>query len=350
MKFVWIAALSGLMLAASPAKADDNPVKTGVEAYARGDYKMAVALWRGPAERGDADAQFNLGQAYKLGRGVPLDSRLAEQWFRRAAEQGHEQAGVNYGLALFENGKRADAVPWLERGVARGDARAQYILGVMLFNGDVVAKNPVRAYALVVRSSQSGLDAASKALAQMDQYLPVADRQRGLALARELETHPAIVEVPVTIGDASGTAAVSAEAAAPSTPIPRPASPRPEATTPSVAVAAPPAPAAASPRAATPAPRPAPSVVPQARPLPARTTTPSAPPRREGAWQVQLGAFGDPANAHRLWAQVAGRFPGRQPHFVKTGTLTRLLIGPYASRTDAQAGCRGVSPCVPVAR
>ena len=48
----------------------------------------AVAIWRPLAEGGDADAQFNLGQAYRLGRGVPLDLAAAKIWFERAAQTG----------------------------------------------------------------------------------------------------------------------------------------------------------------------------------------------------------------------------------------------------------------------
>ena len=60
--------LAGTVLAvAAPALAD---VKAGVDAWARGDYAAAVKEWRGPATAGDADAQFNLAQAYRLGRGV----------------------------------------------------------------------------------------------------------------------------------------------------------------------------------------------------------------------------------------------------------------------------------------
>ena len=62
-----------LALAAVPAGAD---VKAGWDAWQRGDYRSAVEEWRGPAIAGDADAQFNLGQAYKLGRGVPVDPGL----------------------------------------------------------------------------------------------------------------------------------------------------------------------------------------------------------------------------------------------------------------------------------
>lgn len=302
MKSLWMAAAAGVSLWMAPAHAQEDPVKVGVEAYERGDYKTAVDRWRSAAIAGNPDAQFNLGQAYKMGRGVPTDLKQAEQWYRKAALQGHEQAETNYGLALFENGKRSEAVEWLERGASRGDPRTQYVLGVMLFNGDGIAKDWVRAYALMVRASSTGLEAATKTLAQMDQYIPIKDRQDGLALARKYET------------DANRGAL--------------PASP------PAVA---------AKPVATSPRPKPTPAPL---RPKPVSAPV-TAPPARDGGWRVQLGAFGDPANARKLWGQVAGRFPGRQPYYVKSGSLTRLLVGPFGSRADAARACGTVKPCVP---
>ena len=54
--------------AAAPATS-----RAGVEAWQAGNYEEAVRDWRPLADRGDADAQYNLAQAYKLGRGVPLE-------------------------------------------------------------------------------------------------------------------------------------------------------------------------------------------------------------------------------------------------------------------------------------
>jgi tetratricopeptide (TPR) repeat protein len=307
--------LVGAFLIAAPVCAQVDPVKAGVEAYERGDYRTAVEKWRAPADKGNADAQFNMGQAYKLGRGVPADLKQAEAWYRKAATQGHEQAEGYYGLALFENGKKAEAAPWLQRAVSRDDARAQYILGIMLFNGDGVKKDWVRAYALMVRSSGSGLDAAVKARAQMDQYMPLDDRQQGLALSRKYDEE----------FGRGGRPLPPVEVAADNRPVPPATTSRPT-----------PAP----PPATRPAPRPA-----EPKPAPV-----AAAPARDGGWRVQLGAFGESGNARKLWNQVGGRFPGRQPYYVKAGALTKLLVGPYASRAAAASACGSVKPCVPVSR
>ena len=44
------------------------------------------------AERGDAKAQYNLGVMYANGNGVTEDDEEAVKWYRKAAEQGVEEA------------------------------------------------------------------------------------------------------------------------------------------------------------------------------------------------------------------------------------------------------------------
>ena len=313
MKSVWFAGAVAAVALVAPAFAQEDPVKAGVDAWERGDYRTAVDRWRGPAVAGNPDAQFNLGQAYKLGRGVPADLGQAEDWYRKAALQGHPQAEDNYGLALFQNGKRAEAVQWLTKSASRGEPRAQFVLGTMYFNGDVVQRDWVRAYALVVRASQSGLPQASAALAQMDRYISLGDRQQGLALARQFEDDANRPQLPVEY--ASNTP--------PSQPVT--VKPKPK-----------------------PTPTPPPSRTAQVATVKVVPPPAAKPVVRDGGWRVQLGAFGDPNNARKLWSQVSGRFPGRQVYYVKAGNLTKVLVGPFASRGEAASACGSVKPCVPV--
>ena len=141
--------------------ANANVVKSGVEAWQRQDFAGAVRQWETAAAKGDADAEFNLGQAYRLGKGVPQDMAKAEFYFGRAARKGHPQAGDNYGIVLFQSGRQTEALPWLNTAADRGEPRAMYILGIAAFNGDYVGKDWVRAYALMTRAAASGLPQAT---------------------------------------------------------------------------------------------------------------------------------------------------------------------------------------------
>ncbi|MGK6320064.1 SPOR domain-containing protein [Sphingomonas sp. DT-204] len=324
MRHAWLGAAVLAAGLAVPAAAD---VKAGVEAWSRGEYRKAVEEWRGPALAGDPDAQFNLGQAYKLGRGVPVDLAMAEEWYRKAAQQGHLQAQDNYGLALFQNNKRDQALPWLEKSAGRGEPRAQYVLGTMYFNGDSVKRDWVKAYALVTRASAAGLPQASSALAQMDAAISLADRQRGTELARQYEAQARRAQT---------TSELAASEDRPVRPIA--SAPVPPSRTPERV-------AANDSRRASPPPPP-----PQRRDEP----HPSPAPRADGGWRAQLGSFRETGNAHGLLAtlQRKGAVGGLTPYFVKAGPLTKLQVGPFASSAAAAQACgtirRAGSECVPV--
>jgi uncharacterized protein len=318
-----------LAMVGTSARAD---VKTGVDAWSRGDYPSAIKEWRPLAINGDADAQFNLGQAYKLGRGVPVDFKLAESWYRKAADQSHFQAEDNLGLILFQNGDRPKAMPYIEKSANRGEPRAQYVLATALFNGDLAKKNWVRAYALMTRASASGLSQASASLAQMDQFIPLEQRQKGLAMARDLEAaaqRPQFAEAPTP------APAVKRPPRPPEPPIrvaDIPASsPEPAMAEKSVVVAAVEKPEMMKPK-------------PVAKSVP--KSTPPAPATITGpAWRVQLGAFGDQANARALWGKLQGRVAALgalQPYFVKAGSVMRLQAGPIAGKAAAERVCASV--------
>jgi cell division septation protein DedD len=302
------AAAAAAMVSASPAGAD---VRAGIEAWRAGNYEAAVREWRPLADAGDRDAQFNMGQAYKLGRGVTMDLTQAQGWYERAARQGHTQAESALGLLLFQTDQRERAMPWIRRAAERGDPRAQYVLGTAHFNGDLAPQDWPRAYALMRRAADQGLPAARTSLTEMERHLSATDRERGTALAREMGG-------PTQVADAS--------------PVPAPVVAAPPAVRPPrVAVNEPPI-------VRTPVPAPAP------RTTPAETRSHPAPVRAaaSGRWRVQLGAFSSQANAERQWRSVRTRvsgLSGLQPFLVRAGAITRLQAGPLASRGAADRIC-----------
>ena len=135
--------LLGLMIGAVSLPGAAQSVRAGIEAWQRGDTAAAVAIWRPLAEKGDADAAFNLGQAYRLGKGVVIDLSQAQIWLERAARQGHVDAQTTLGLLLFQNGNRVAAMRWLKNAAEAGEPRALLMVGTALYNGDGVPEDPV---------------------------------------------------------------------------------------------------------------------------------------------------------------------------------------------------------------
>ncbi|MBX3561700.1 MAG: SEL1-like repeat protein [Sphingomonas sp.] len=296
-------------------------VEAGFTAWQAGDYDTAVRNWRPLADRGDADAQFNLGHAYRLGRGVPQNLTLAEQWYERAARSGHMEAQAMYGVILFQNGRRTEAMPFIQRGAEAGDPRAQYVYGTALFNGDLAPRDWVRAYAMMSRAAAQGLAPAVTQLVEMERHIASEDVARGREMAEAMARQ------------ASPPAVALAEAVPP-----------PPARQPSVApTALPPSAAANPPEPAPPAPRPG---APVARPPAPGATLASA----GGRWRIQLGAFASEANARAAWSGIVGRLPGLQPQIVRAGAVFRLQAGPLADRAAATRACAAArQACFPVA-
>ena len=63
-----------------------------LDAYNNKDYEKAVKIARKLAKRNNAEAQNLLGICYFYGYGVEQSYDEAVKWWKKAAEQGHEEA------------------------------------------------------------------------------------------------------------------------------------------------------------------------------------------------------------------------------------------------------------------
>lgn len=298
MSHRYLVAMVLAAMAVTPLSAQS--VTAGIDAWQRADYPTAIKIWRPLAEAGNANAQFNLGQAYRLGRGVPLDLTAAKIWFERAANSGHIDAQTTLGLLYYQNGEQETGLKWLKRAADQGEPRALLVYGTSLFNGDGVAQDRVLGYAYVSRAAASGLVPARETLQQLDEILPLVDRQKGAVIARSMPAGSPVASKQQSV---------------------------PAAETKPVQVAE------TKPRVPRRVPEPAPSPV-------------------SGDWRIQLGAFSQRSAAEALYQRVAGKaaLAGRSPYYVAAGTVTRLQVGPFASKGAAASACGEVGvPCFPVA-
>ncbi|MEJ2686406.1 MAG: hypothetical protein P8124_04210 [Gammaproteobacteria bacterium] len=63
--------------------------------YSKGlsrSYQIALKWFEKAARKGDANAEFNLGQMYQVGAGVPRNFAKARHWYRLAAAGGSTEA------------------------------------------------------------------------------------------------------------------------------------------------------------------------------------------------------------------------------------------------------------------
>ena len=109
----------------------------------------AVKWYRKAAEQNIAKAQFYLGSCYGFGRGVSKDEKEAVIWYRKAAEQNLIPAQYTLG-ACFALGKgvakdEMEAVKWYRKAAEQNDAEAQFQMGTRYASGEGVAKNEIEA-------------------------------------------------------------------------------------------------------------------------------------------------------------------------------------------------------------
>jgi len=96
----WIMGAVFILLAGcgNHSQRDAAGYQEGVDAYAKGNFAVALEKFKPLAEGGNMQAQFNLGVMYRQGQGVPQDDKQAVDWWSKAAEQGHVEAQDNLGL------------------------------------------------------------------------------------------------------------------------------------------------------------------------------------------------------------------------------------------------------------
>ena len=156
--------LSLLLANVSVCYAQD--LQKGEDAASKGDYAAALREFRPLADQGHPRAQFELGNMYRFGLGVPKDKSEAIKWFRLSADAGNVYAQSILGF-MYADGEGvpkndAEAVKWYRLAADQGQDLAQYVLGRMYDNGEGVPKNAVQAYKWWNLAAAQGHELAKK--------------------------------------------------------------------------------------------------------------------------------------------------------------------------------------------
>ncbi|MCG7535494.1 tetratricopeptide repeat protein [Pseudoalteromonas sp. OOF1S-7] len=124
------------------------------DAYYFGDdteqnYEQAAYWFKQAAKQDHAEAQFSLGFMYQDGQGLEQSDEKAIDWYNQAAERGNANAQCNLGF-IFEHGRGLEqsdeqAVKYYQQAAEQGDARGQCNLGVMYQYGQGVEQSDQQA-------------------------------------------------------------------------------------------------------------------------------------------------------------------------------------------------------------
>ena len=163
-------------LAATKAKADKGDARAQWqlgEIYSRGQavagsYKEAAKWYRLAAEQGNPDAEAALAELYQAGQGVSRDLQEASRLFRRAAAKGNIRAEYSLGF-MYETGRglpqdQVQAAYWYGLAAQHGEALAQYDLGQRYDLGVGLPVDKVEALKWLMLAAARGIpDAAQRA-------------------------------------------------------------------------------------------------------------------------------------------------------------------------------------------
>ena len=126
---------------------------------------------RKQAEAGDAFAQLNLGATYDNGLGVERDVEQALYWYQQAAERGLAEAQFNLAHLLVEQEiSSVAAAEWMQMAAEQGMPDAQYLLGVIYAEGIGVPMNDEKARLWLQRAIDQGQADAAQFV--KDHYTP----------------------------------------------------------------------------------------------------------------------------------------------------------------------------------
>ena len=93
---VRVSIIATMLLLATSAYGQD--CKEGEAAFVAGNYARAKTIIQPLATKGVACAQYQLGEMYMQGKGVPEDKAKALELFKKAAAQGDQKAKLMAGF------------------------------------------------------------------------------------------------------------------------------------------------------------------------------------------------------------------------------------------------------------
>lgn len=125
------------------------------------DFAAQLQVLRPLAERGNAQAQYNVGTMYAAGQGVDRDPSAAFHWLQLAADQGYPNAEYDL-AAAYANGEGvaqddAQAAAWTRKAAEQGVAMAQFGLARLYIDGRGLPKDYAQAFAWAMKAAEQGL-------------------------------------------------------------------------------------------------------------------------------------------------------------------------------------------------
>lgn len=149
-----------------------------------------------PVKAADAVQGFVSDQGQRGGRLVFPDER--PPWMevlRRNAEKGDAKSQSSWGILLYSDNKR-EAATWLKAAADQGVPEAQWFVGGMYLNGEIVARDYQTAYFWFLLATSRGFTLAMRDLDETELRLTPEQRAAAQAAARDWKPKTAPTSAP----------------------------------------------------------------------------------------------------------------------------------------------------------
>ena len=145
MQKTFLTILASLTAALSFAQTAEEVNKQSKLFLEKQDFKNAVPLFKQAAEKGSAEAQYNLGFSYQQGIEVTQSDSIANLWFLKAAAQGYKDAqfktAYNYATGRGVPKNDQQAFYWSAKCAEQGDVECMFNVVNCYMEGRGTAKN-----------------------------------------------------------------------------------------------------------------------------------------------------------------------------------------------------------------
>ncbi len=183
-----------LLLSFCPLVLTAAVIDQALASYEQKQYQQAEKQFLKIAGQGNADAQYYLGQLYRLGQLGDSDINKAVKYYQLAASQGHAQAMRNLGtIYYYGNLGEPDyetAYNWIKKSAEADDTWSQWLLSIMYMNGDGIEKDSYRAYQWASISAHKGHIESQQLRDEIKKQLNVSQLHQADQLDRLLDTEP----------------------------------------------------------------------------------------------------------------------------------------------------------------
>ena len=149
-------------------RADKGEIQAQVQLgllYANGEefeqsFSDAQLWWEKAAEQGAADAQFFLGKLYAMGAGVEKDQLEAKKWWELSAAQNNVPSMFSLAM-LYVNGEvvtgsYVEAGKYFEKAARLGNVQSQFNFGVLYAKGLGYPQSNENGYAWIKLAADKG--------------------------------------------------------------------------------------------------------------------------------------------------------------------------------------------------